>query len=433
MADSFELAKTRFFEGVAHFEAGRFEDAAASFQASLEWAPGRASTLGNLGATFVKLGRANEALSVLEQALAIEADDLDAWSYRGIALADLGRDEEALACHVRVLAVDPQRPGNAFRRAMALHALRRHDAALAAFATVLGLRPDDAEAWFRHGQTLQFLERHGEALVSYDRALALDPSHGEAWSQRGGILRDTRRLDEAAASYERAIAAGADADLNGYFLASVGGSAVPAAAPARYVEPLFDDYAATFDQHLLHDLKYQAHTVLVDGLRTLGPRRYRSALDLGCGTGLCGPLLAPFVAQLEGVDLSANMLERAHALGVYARLVRADIAEHLRTTERRHDLVLATDVFIYVGDLVPVFRGVQRVAESGAAFCFSVELAGDDSDFELLPSLRYAHSERHVRDLAALHAFDIVQMLRRPIREDQWQPIHGLFMYLRKR
>ena len=66
-------------------------------------------------------------------------------------------------------------------------------------------------------------------------------------------------------------------------------------------------------------------------------------------------------------------------------------------------------------------------------FCFSVELAQDDRDFELMPSLRYAQSERHVRDLAALHAFDIVQMLRRPIREDQRQPINGLFVYLSRR
>ena len=33
-------------------------------------------------------------------------------------------------------------------------------------------------------------------------------------------------------------------------------------------------------------------------------------LDLGCGTGLCGPLLRPYARALAGVDLSPQMLER---------------------------------------------------------------------------------------------------------------------------
>ena len=34
-------------------------------------------------------------------------------------------------------------------------------------------------------------------------------------------------------------------------------------------------------------------------------------LDAGCGTGLCGPLIAPHARRLVGVDLSGQML--AHA------------------------------------------------------------------------------------------------------------------------
>ena len=43
----------------------------------------------------------------------------------------------------------------------------------------------------------------------------------------------------------------------------------------------------------------------------------RTALDLGCGTGLCGPLVKPRVERLDGVDLSGAMLDRARATGVY--------------------------------------------------------------------------------------------------------------------
>ena len=66
MNEPFEKAKRHFVDGNAHFEAGRYEQAQASFEASLEHLPGRASTLTNLGATRIKLGRAQAALVALD-------------------------------------------------------------------------------------------------------------------------------------------------------------------------------------------------------------------------------------------------------------------------------------------------------------------------------------------------------------------------------
>jgi len=136
--------------------------------------------------------------------------------------------------------------------------------------------------------------------------------------------------------------------------------------------------------------------------------------------------------RLDGVDLSSRMLEHARRLGLYRELVHADIARHLQATEHRYDLVLAADVFIYVGDLSAVFAGAQRVLEDGGVFCFSVEVAGDDQAFHLLPSLRFAHSERYLRALADRHGFETLQFLRRPLREDQRRPVPGLYVYLGK-
>ena len=55
-------------------------------------------------------------------------------------------------------------------------------------------------------------------------------------------------------------------------------------APADYVRRLFDQYAPTFEEHLVRRLAY----AVPEGLRALidaqGPRRFRNAVDLGCGT-----------------------------------------------------------------------------------------------------------------------------------------------------
>ncbi|RZL88132.1 MAG: methyltransferase domain-containing protein, partial [Variovorax sp.] len=243
----------------------------------------------------------------------------------------------------------------------------------------------------------------------------------------------------------KAIALGADPQLHRYYLAAVrsgaqadgaGAAGAPSAPPRAYVESLFDQYAADFDQHLVHTLGYRGHERLIDAVMQLGPRQYAAALDLGCGTGLCGPLLRRVAARVDGVDLSAAMIEKARALGVYDELAHADVAEYLASPERAAnpvELVVAADVFIYVGRLEAVFEGVARVLAPGGAFCFTVEAVPEGQDVVLLPSLRYAHSAGYLRALAARFGFDVARLLRAPLREDQHESQPAIYASLVRR
>jgi len=399
--DPFEAAKQFFVDGLACLQAGRLEEAEQHFLSSLDLLPGRISTLVNLAATRLKLARPREALEVADQILAVEPENVDAWFHRGNALAALGRQPEALVSYEQLLALDA-----------------RHSA-----------------AWFLRGQTLQMLGRVGEALAAYERAVAIDPGLALAWSARGGLLREMNRLDEAGEAFKQAIAHGGDAELNGYYLASVGAQVPPPAAPKRYVQSLFDDYADQFEEHLVQGLGYRGYAVLVQPLAGLAAAgRFRSALDLGCGTGLCGPLVKPIAAHLVGVDLSSQMLEKARSLRVYDRLEHAELIEYLSATDERHDLVLAADVFPYIGDLSPVFGAVHKVLDGGGVFCFSSELAAEGGPgFELRPGLRYVHSERYLRELSADVGFEVVKLHRQPVRQEQRHAIEGLYVYLTRR
>lgn len=345
--------------GVARYEAGEFVAAEREFAAALALVPGRVSTLTNLGAVRLKLGRAAEAAALLDEALAQDPGNAEALRHRAAALAELGQLEAALA--------------------------------------------------------------------SIDHALEVEPANGPAWTLRGSLLRSLGRAAEAGAAYRAAAANGDDSALSRFFLASLGGGSAPANAPREYVEALFDGYSQDFDAHLVQVLRYRAPDRLVQGL---GGARAEAALDLGCGTGLCGPLLRPLAARLDGVDLSARMVERSRASGAYDEVVQADIAEYLRTTPRRYDLVVAADVFIYVGALEQVFAGAARVMPPGGRLCFSVELAAGERDLVLQPSLRYAHSAGYIRTLARQSGFEIRATSEGPIREDQGLPIHGLFAWL---
>jgi predicted TPR repeat methyltransferase len=433
MEDTFERAKAAFLEGVQHSEAGRDAQAEACFEASLALWPERSSTLFNLGATRVRLGKCDAALPLLERSLALDSSQADAWCQRGIALAALDRDADAVASFERALKIDARCAPALLNLGCLLNQQEQHARALGVFERLLKAKPEHAEAWFRHGQTLQALTRHADALPSYERALALDAAMLQAWLNRAGILKDSGRVDDARAAYRAAAAHGADAELVEFHLAALDGQPAPAAAPRAYVQSLFDDYAERFDQHLVGALNYRGHRVLVELLqRAAAGKPLQRALDLGCGTGLCGPLLKAFVAQVDGVDLSAQMLEQARRLQVYDQLVQADITEHLQATDQRYDLVAAADVFTYIGDLDPVFAAVQRVLQPGGLFGFSVEAALDVMDFELGGSLRYAHSRRYVEALAQRHGFTLRECARQPMREDQRRPIDALYVVLER-
>jgi predicted TPR repeat methyltransferase len=396
----FEQARNFFLQGLESFKAGHFEDAEVRFLDSLKRLPGRVSTLVNLAATRVLLGKPLEALASADEVLALEPDNHDALLHRSTALAELSR----------------------------------HDEAARGFERLLNADDGDAETWSRYGNSLAALHRHDDALAACERALALNPKLAEVWSLYGELLRERQRLAAAAVAFEKAIAHGADRELNGYYLAAVRGSAMPQRAPDAYVRGLFDGYADDFDHHLVDRLGYQAHAVLTRHLAELKRGPFESALDLGCGTGLCGPLVRPHVAHLAGVDLSGPMLAKARALGVYDELVQADVAQHLRDTARRHDLVLAADVFIYVGELSTVFSALERVMPPGGVFCFTAEAPiGAAQDVQLLTSLRYAHSENYLRRLAAAHGFAVIDVRSEPVRHEQRQPIAGLYVYLERR
>ncbi|MBI5718898.1 MAG: tetratricopeptide repeat protein [Burkholderiales bacterium] len=377
----------------------------------------------------------------------------------GVQAFEAGDPARAEPLFIEALRLVPGRPSALVNLAAVRQRLGRPAEALAALDEALAAQPDDAPAWFHRGQLLQVLARPGDALQSYERVLAIDATHGAAWTQRGSLLKDMGRLAEAAQCFRQALAHGGDAELNGYFLASVlphveGAGAAAAApgvspiaaprtppvAPRHYVEALFDSYAEGFDEHLVGKLGYRTPWLIAEMLPREsrggagdGPaaKRWRAALDLGCGTGLMGPLLAPRCEVVDGVDLSTLMLGKARALGCYRHLVHGDLAAHLQGTGERHDLVVAADVFVYVGDLEAVFAGVARVLEAGGLFAFSVEEADAGVErFELRASSRYAHAEGYLRRLAAAHGFEWRALTRTTLRHEQRQPIGGLLVLL---
>ncbi len=182
---------------------------------------------------------------------------------------------------------------------------------------------------------------------------------------------------------------------------------VPPAMPPAEVIALFDDMAPRFDALLVGELEYRVPERLRAVLDEVAPdRRFDRALDLGCGTGLLGAQLRPRVDVLAGVDLSPRMIAAAGARGIYDQLHQAEVVEHLAETSARFELIVATDVLIYLGDLAPLFAAARAALAGGGLFGCSIE-DHDGVDVCRAATGRYQHSRGYIERLAIAHDLEV--------------------------
>ncbi len=276
---------------------------------------------------------------------------------------------------------------------------RDFEAARDLFAQTLELAPDWAPAWFGLGQAQEALGRLDDATAAYRAALEHDPA------------------DASGASLRLARLAGA----------------APASAPRAYVKTLFDQYAPKFDRHLVAALAYRGPDILRDVVARAAPgRTFEDMLDLGCGAGLAGEAFRDRAQRMTGIDLSPAMMEQAHAKGLYDRLIAADLLDFLREEpEASADLAVAADVFVYIGDLGPVFSGVARALKPGGLFAFTTQ-SRPDGAYGVGEDMRFSHSQAYLRHVAAQAGFAVQELARAVTRKDRGADVPGWAALLQK-
>jgi predicted TPR repeat methyltransferase len=376
-------------------------------------------------------GRLAEAEALYRRVLKVAPDHFDALHLLGVIEGQNGCFDAALALLRRAVAIQPGSAAAHNNLGNTCAGMQRYADALASFDRALALKPDNAKALRNRGTALRKLGRFDEALASIDGALAIEPGFTDAMVSRGELLQEMHRTTEAIASFRAALAGSKDRETVQYALASLGAEPMPPTAPVGYVRALFDEYATSFDTHLVETLKYRGPAQIAAALSRTAMPSGQDIVDLGCGTGLCAPLLRPLARTLIGVDLSEAMLAQAHAGGHYDELIHADLVDWLGRQREQLDLAVAADVMIYVGDIVPVLRHLRGALRAGGRFAFSVEsLAG--THFALKPSRRYGHSVPYIEAAAAAHGFAVEARDAVVLREDVAGDVDGHVIVLRR-
>ena len=269
-----------------------------------------------------------------------------------------------------------------------------------------------------------------------EQALEIAPLYAPAWFLLG-CARAAADREAAVAAFERALALDPDDALGSRLhLAGLGAAEAASAIAPAYVRALFDGYAPRFERHLVDELGYRGPAMMVVALDALpgAPLRFARVLDLGCGTGLMARALRGRVEAIEGCDLSPAMLALARRTGLYHRLAEIDLVAFLAgEPDASCDLVTAADVFIYLGDLAPAFRGIARVLGPGGLAALTVQSPPEPEDGVVLGADgRYAHSDILLREAARAAQLTVAALTPAAIRRQNGTDVPGRLLILQK-
>lgn len=396
----------------------------------------------DLGVALLAAGRADDAIPALRTALSKQADYASAYHHLALAHRARGETKEVRRNLNKALEVDPA-------NARAWYALAALDAeagnleqSAALFRRAVRAKADYAAAYQGLARVLERLGRRDEAAAALDMAeraargeVARPPTAttapaGEAApaASPAAELEARLTLDPTAARFHQALAA----------LANV---FPPTQVPPQEVTDLFDRYADRFDGHLVGQLGYRAPELIAKAVKAaVAATRPAAAgaspplldvLDLGCGTGLCGPLLRPLARTLAGVDLSPAMIDKAAARGVYDRLDVGDLVATLARTPAAWDVLVAADVLLYLGDLAPTFEAAAAALRPGGLLAVTVEAGGGERYMLNQQTRRYMHSEPYLRRLAAMYGFAVEAFETTILRMNRGQAVAGYLVVLR--
>lgn len=267
-----------------------------------------------------------------------------------------------------------------------------------------------------------------DAVFRLKVALWLNPNMARAWYVLGSCYYARGETAQAVGALQHSIKLNPASEEAAFMLATIDAKYLaadkrPKTMPRHMAMDYFDRIADSYEFQQ-REMGYVGHVVLDDAVRGYIDARQVNfrMLDLGCGTGLTGYMLADVAGHLTGVDFSRGMLDHAmkrrrkDGRDLYTRTIMRDIREYLGDLDRASfDLVTASHVFNFMGDLEVVFAGVAKALKDGGVFAFQVEPYAEVG-FGMLPGRgRFSHSEAYIRGLMEKNGLELLELKKEEV------------------
>jgi len=407
----------------------QLDQAQELYRRVLETAPDHPRALHYAGVLAHQQGRNNEALALIERSLALAPDQADWFSNLGIVFQSDDRLPLAIDAYRQAIALDPSHANAHNNLGVLLRATGQPVEAEAAYREAIRLNPEHIDAYTNLGILLNGLKRTEEAAACYCKVITLRPKHREARKLLALAHCTLGEIAEAVKIFEEWLAEEPGDPVARHMLAACTGRDVPVRASNGFVEATFDSFASSFESKL-EKLSYRAPALIATMLEDCGPAPAHrlDVLDAGCGTGLCGAMVAPFARRLVGVDLSQGMLAQAKDKNVYDALTKAELTEYLRDNREAFDLIVSADTLVYFGGLEGVIAAVAGALRPNGLFVFTLEHApgnGTGADYRLELHGRYCHARAYVEQVLTSAGLQPT-IMQAELRMEAGAPVPGL-------
>jgi predicted TPR repeat methyltransferase len=376
-------------------------------------------------------GDLNEAIEAYKYLLTLGPDSPVLHFNCGLAYFDSQQFATAEKHYRRASEINPDDPDIHFNQGLNFRRLGKVKEAAESFTQALKLGDSSIDTLYNLALCHQDLNETGEATRLYSRILARAPEHQPTLNNYAYLCHKSGDSEKAGTLYRRLLEHNPDHQAARHMLNALAGEK-PDTAPLEYVEGVFDNYAKDFEHSLVQQLHYKTPQILWDRYRRLfGETPRENCLDLGCGTGLAGVQFAPCCANMVGVDISEEMLCIAKEKNLYNELIKDNIVHFLDTTPHCYDLIVAADVFTYIGNLSEIFTACfKKTAEEGI-FLFSVEESAGNQ-FELKETGRFGHAVHYIQNVCQSAGWSILDNHLSKLRLDKGQWIKGSLFILQK-
>jgi tetratricopeptide (TPR) repeat protein len=153
------------------------------------------------GKTLAQQGEYAQALSELDQALALNPKDAESYTRRGGIYTLQKQYDKAINDFNQALELNPRSAKAYYNRALAYYYQGKYDQALADLQKTIELKPKDAEAY--HNRGLVYIEKkdYGKAIDDFNMAIALNPKLADAFFNKAATCERSGRPDEAQEAY----------------------------------------------------------------------------------------------------------------------------------------------------------------------------------------------------------------------------------------
>jgi Flp pilus assembly protein TadD/peroxiredoxin len=194
-----------FTYGVAMFQRGYLEQAAASFKQVIAAKPEDPEAYYNLGTLYLRKNDLRDARQYLEQTVKLRPDYPEAWNNLGMVAAQEGQTDDAIRNFKQSLSLRPSYAtalanlGNVYRR------LGDFDEAEKLLSRALEITPDDPEVNYSLGMLYAWQNQLERAARYLENAVSLRPDYPDALNNLGVLFVRERRNSDAEEQFKACI------------------------------------------------------------------------------------------------------------------------------------------------------------------------------------------------------------------------------------